>query len=182
MFKKRRNKNLLISLVVLFVFAFLMIFGLKHNPNFTPSQLLNKSAPIFEAEVSDGSWFQFQNILSQKKWVVVNFWSSSCIVCREEADELEKFYKNYSFQVQFVSVNIEDSLESVQSWQKNYAQTFPVVLDKKGLISVSYGVTGTPETFLIDPEGKVRKRIAGSVDEKYLKHILKEVSFNQLVF
>lgn len=65
-------------------------------------------------------------------------------------------------------INIQDDKDSILNWQKNYAQTFPVLSDEKGLISVDFGVTGTPETFVINPNGIVRFRIAGEVHQQGL--------------
>lgn len=164
-----RYKKLILSISVLSIFAFLMVFGLKHNPNFNPSQLVGQKAPNFISQLSDGQNFEFKNLLAKHNWVIINFWSSGCYVCREEAHELQNFYQTVTLQStnnpQFVSINIEDDAKIIHEWQKDYSQTFPVVLDPKGLISVNYGVTGTPETFFIDSQNFVRYRVAGTVNK-----------------
>lgn len=149
---KRPSKALLLGLSVLLGFGLLLAYGLFKIPGQAPSPLVGKPAPHFA-------------VLQQ--WVVVNFWSSSCLVCRSEAPELEAFYQaslkpqGLEVPVQFVSVNIRDTTRSIQLWQQDLGQTFPVVEDTSGRISLDYGVTGTPETFLIDPQGVVRYRAAG---------------------
>lgn len=174
--QKKVLRNLIISIIVVLFFGMLMVFGLKHNPNFTPSQLVGKKAPDFTAVLSSGEAFHFQADVPQHKWVVVNFWSSSCYVCRDEAHELQDFYQTISAvnknNPQFLSVNIQDDTASILQWQKDFAQTFPVIEDRKGLISVDYGVTGTPETFFIDPNSMVRYRIAGTVNKKIILNFI----------
>lgn len=163
------KKNLLISFFVVSTFALLMAFGLRRNPNFNPSQLVGKSAPQITAPLLQGGEFKSSERFSKGTWVVVNFWTSSCFVCREEAPDMEKFYRTTleksDVPMQFVSINIQDNEQTISTWQKNYQQTFPVVQDKRGSISLDYGVTGTPETFFIDPKGVVLHRIAGGVSQ-----------------
>lgn len=161
------KKNLFLSFLIISTFALLMAFGLRRNPNFNPSQLVGKSAPAIAAPLLPSGEFQSAAVFAKGSWVVVNFWTSSCFICREEVPELENFYRTTleksGVPTQFVSINIQDDAQTIKDWQKNYSQTFPVVEDTQGKISLDYGVTGTPETFFIDPKGIVLHRIAGSV-------------------
>lgn len=164
------KKNIFISILFIAAFAVLMIYGLNHSSQFNPSQLVGKPAPIFTAPLAGGGNFFSSKEYEKKLWTVVNFWTSSCYVCRNEAAELERFYKETKAEkpqkINFISINIQDSAQDIFDWQKNYGQTFPVVSDQKGLISVNFGVTGTPETFFIDPQGTVRCRVAGELNQK----------------
>lgn len=173
---KKSHRNLIISFAVVIVFALLMIFGLKHNPNFTPSQLVGKEAPSFKASLTTGVSFDYSKEKYKGKWVVINFWSSSCYVCREEAHDLQDFYQTVSlskkYNIQFLSINIQDTSKDIVQWQRDFSQNFPVIEDSKGLISVNYGVTGTPETFFIDPSNTVRYRIAGAVNKKMILNFI----------
>ena len=170
------KKNLIISGFILAFFMSLMIYALKQDPNFNPSQLVGTKAPQFIAPIAQGGDFNSENYFNQKRWVVVNFWSSFCIICRNEAPEMEDFYQTVSLKKvtnpNFFSINIQDDKNSIEQWQKNYKQTFPVIQDIKGLISVRYGVTGTPETFFIDPSSFVRYRIAGEVNKKIILNFI----------
>jgi cytochrome c biogenesis protein CcmG, thiol:disulfide interchange protein DsbE len=165
--KKKSKTPLVISGIVVGTFLSLMVYAMSRDPNALPSQLVGKSFPAFQAETSHGGKFALQDVAGKGRWVVVNFWSSSCIVCREEAPELERFYRNVSIPGSgpyFISVNIQDTPEIIREYAKNYGLSYPVVEDRLGSISLDYGVTGTPETFFIDPAGTVRHRVAGNVD------------------
>lgn len=174
------KRNILISLFVIFSFALLMIYGLNHSANFNPSPLVGQMAPHFQAPLPTGEHVDSSQIYGKKIWTVLNFWSSNCYVCRSEAGELEKFYQVISSEtpqkIQFISINIQDDKDSISNWQKNYAQTFPVLSDEKGLISVDFGVTGTPETFVINPNGIVRFRIAGEIHQQGLLNFVQWLS------
>lgn len=170
---KQNNKTgLYWSLICVAVFTALMLFGLKQNANFTPSVLVGKPAPSFTASLYPIGEFQSDIVVNKKKWTVINFWSSTCVVCREEAQELEQFYQTTSGQKNndptFISINIQEDVQTIAEWQRDYKQTFPVVMDKNGHISILFGVTGTPETFLIDRDGIVRYRIAGTITTDFI--------------
>lgn len=169
---KFSKKTLIITGIFLFFFMLLMIYSLKQDPNFTPSQLVGRNAPNFSANIAQGGNFNSLNTFNKGRWVIVNFWSSVCIICRREAPELEFFYKTVTLAninyPDFISINIQDNKETILQWQTNYQQTFPVIQDIDGLISIRYGVTGTPETFFIDPKSTVRFRVAGTLNKNII--------------
>lgn len=163
-----KRKFALVSFSAIFIFLALMVYALKRDAQFVPSQLINKSAPVFASQTAQGSTFDLKQYAGQGRWVIVNFWSTTCVVCRYEAPELERFYEMTTKQGSagpiFVSVNIQEEAPLIMSYQRDHRLSYPVVMDLVGKISLDYGVTGTPETFFIDPKGVVRHRVAGEVD------------------
>ena len=141
-----------------------MTYALQHDPNALPSQLVNRAAPLFSASVAQGGQFNLQDHVGKGRWLVLNFWTTTCVVCREEAPELQRFYQDVSSQggsaPQFISINTQESTPEILGYQRDLRLSFPVVSDKSGKISLDYGVYGTPETFFIDPQGRVRHRVA----------------------
>ena len=174
--KKSNKKTLIISGIILAFFMFLMIYALKQDPNFNPSQLVGEKAPSITEPIAQGGTFDSSNTFNKGRWVIVNFWSSFCYVCRSEAPEIENFYQTVSLKSpsnpNFISINIQDDKETIAQWQSNFKQTFPVVQDLKGLISIRYGVTGTPETFFIDPNSIVRYRVAGALNKRIILNFI----------
>jgi cytochrome c biogenesis protein CcmG/thiol:disulfide interchange protein DsbE len=167
--KKIKSKSgLYAALAGLLIFTGLMVYALNRDANYVPSQLVGKSVPLFAASTAQGSQFDLQSMLGQGRWIVINFWNTTCVVCRVEAPELERFWReNASKQGNepfFVSVNIQDEIPDILRYQREFGLSFPVVADRAGKISLDYGVYGTPETFFIDPKGIVRHRVAGEVD------------------
>jgi cytochrome c biogenesis protein CcmG/thiol:disulfide interchange protein DsbE len=156
-----------LSVLAIATIGWLGMKGLTTNPNALMSQLVGKAAPAIEANTAQGDKFSLNEHLG-KRWVVLNFWMTSCIVCREEAPELQRFYEDVTLKSPtnplFVSINIQESNSEILNYLRDMKQTFPVVSDRDGRISLEYGVYGTPETFFIDLQGKVRHRVAGGVD------------------
>jgi len=100
------------------------------------------------------------------KAVVVNFWASWCIPCRDEAPVLQKTYERYRDQgLVVLGVDVNDFRQDARRFMKRYGLTYPVVYDGKGSTVGKWGVRGFPETFFVDRSGKlVGERIEGAVD------------------
>ena len=93
--------------------------------------------------------------------VVLNFWASWCGPCRDEAPILNAAAERYEGRVHVVGVNVRDSRIDALDFAREYDYRFPSVVDADGRIYDDYGLTGQPETFVIDAEGKVFQHIQG---------------------
>ena len=112
------------------------------------------------------------------KWVLVNFWASWCEPCRDEAPALERFQRQFGgdrFTV--VGVNLDDTTEKAQEFVDEYGLTYPQLRDGDGRDRRdAYGMTGFPESFLVDPEGQIAVIRRGPVDREYLdRYIASEI-------
>jgi cytochrome c biogenesis protein CcmG/thiol:disulfide interchange protein DsbE len=105
------------------------------------------------------------------KWVLLNFWASWCGPCRGEAPALESFQNAHAasnFTV--VGVDLDDAVGDAQGFVAKYGLTYPQLRDGDGRERRdAYGMTGFPENFLIDPQGKVALIHRGPVTETYLR-------------
>jgi cytochrome c biogenesis protein CcmG/thiol:disulfide interchange protein DsbE len=94
--------------------------------------------------------------------VVINFWASWCIPCKEEAKLLQDTYERYRAEgVVFLGVNIKDANVDAQAFIEEYDITYPVVSDPSEVLANDLGVNGIPETFFIDAEGAFVGTAAG---------------------
>lgn len=98
---------------------------------------------------------------------LVNFWSTSCVICIKEMPHLADFYntrKPNGFQVIAVAMPYDPPNEVVELAQQ-LKLPFPVALDIKGEASAAFGsIKGTPTSFLIGADGKLVKRYVGAID------------------
>jgi len=99
------------------------------------------------------------------KAVVLNVWASWCAPCREEAPYFEQLWReNRSRGLAVVGLNAKDFRRDARGFMRRYELTFPVVFDGPGETVGRYGVTGFPETFVLDREGRVIEVFVGAVN------------------
>lgn len=105
------------------------------------------------------------------RWVLVNFWASWCDPCKEEAPALERFQQAHAgddFTV--LGIDSRDLSDDGREFVREYDLTYPQLRDGNGQYAHEYGTTGVPESFLVDPRGKVRLiPPGGPVTEEYLR-------------
>jgi cytochrome c biogenesis protein CcmG/thiol:disulfide interchange protein DsbE len=104
------------------------------------------------------------------RWVLVNFWASWCIPCKQEAPALEAFQRRHggpTFTV--VGVDSRDLTGDGREFVRRYGLSYPQLRDGDGGAAHDFGTTGVPENFLVDPAGKVRWLLRGPVNEEYLR-------------
>lgn len=103
------------------------------------------------------------------RWVLVNFWASWCIPCREEAPALEDFQRHHgSGAFTVLGIDSRDLSGDGKDFVKRYGLSYPQLRDGDGATAHDFGTTGVPENFLIAPNGKVRLLLHGPVTAEYL--------------
>ncbi|HZJ49431.1 MAG TPA: TlpA disulfide reductase family protein [Actinomycetota bacterium] len=85
--------------------------------------------------------------------VVLNFFASWCVPCRDEAPLLEQAWRDYKDKgVRFVGVNFQDTPSRARHFVEEFGITFPVVVDGEGELAKALGVYGLPQTFFVNDE------------------------------
>ena len=160
--------SILICGVVLFIL--ILAKGLTQDPNAVPSTMIGKPARDFTVEVLQGGQFinvpqagaSFSLANFKGKPVVLNFWASWCHSCRAEARELEAFWQKHRNEgIILAGIAIQDTVADAMQFAKTYGKTYLLGLDTSGNAALDYGVSGVPETFLIDKDGVVQYKEAG---------------------
>jgi cytochrome c biogenesis protein CcmG, thiol:disulfide interchange protein DsbE len=131
-----------------------------------PDKELPLLSPVLTGRINEGSLADYRG-----KWVLVNFWASWCEPCRDEAPALEEFQREHSERGDFtvLGINLDDNTDDALAFTQEYGLTYPQLRDGDGRERRdAYGMTGFPESFLVDPEGKIALIRRGPVDETYL--------------
>lgn len=88
--------------------------------------------------------------------VVLNFWASWCIPCKQEAPLLESTWKRYRDRgLVVLGVDINDLRGDARRFAREYGMSYPLVYDGPGNTTTTYGLTGVPETFFVARSGKL---------------------------
>lgn len=138
--------------------------------------LLDKAAPVVMGATLDGTTFD----LSRRRgnWVVLNFFQSSCVPCVNEHPELVKFAQQQSTLengAELVSIIWSDRPANVQAFFDENGGDWPVVIDDDGRFAFDYGVAQVPETWVIDPNGRVVVHYIGQITADGLSAKLQEL-------
>lgn len=146
----------------------LLAYGFRTDPRWIPSPLLGRPATPFSLELFDGGRFSLAE--QRGKVVVVSFWASWCIPCREEAPLLEAAWRAYRDRgVVFVGVNFQDAEPSARAFIAEFGLTFPNGPDPRGRIAIDYGVYGIPELFFIGRDGRTTYKHIGLIGRATLQ-------------
>ncbi len=137
--------------------------GLGRDPRVIPSPLVGRPGPAFSLTLFDGA--TVTNTTYQGRVVVLNFWASWCYpACYEEAPELQRAWEDFQRRgVTVVGINIQDREQAARQFVRDFGQTFPNGQDPSGKISIAYGVYGVPETYILDPQGRVVYKHVGAI-------------------
>ncbi len=151
-----------------------MIYGLffASIPNEIPSAQIGKKAHAFSITTFSGQPVTLEGL--KGKPVILNFWASWCVACRQEAHILERAHQRYTPQgAVFIGIAINDTREASLAFIRRFGKTYLLAPDDKtGSISLDYGVTAVPETFLIDKQGFIVKKVLGAVDRPTIEDFL----------
>jgi peroxiredoxin len=98
------------------------------------------------------------------KVVFVNFWATWCPPCRAEAPSLQSLYEKLhgdGLEIVAISIDKPDATEAIEGFRREFSISFPIPLDPDKRVNDAYQVSGVPETFLIDPSGRVLEHFIG---------------------
>jgi cytochrome c biogenesis protein CcmG, thiol:disulfide interchange protein DsbE len=97
------------------------------------------------------------------KVLFVNFWASWCDPCKEEMPSVDAIYKEMASNKDFVMITIlyRDTPVTAVAYMKSKGYVFPVYSDPDGATARTFGVTGVPETYVIDKNGVLQKKMIG---------------------
>jgi cytochrome c biogenesis protein CcmG/thiol:disulfide interchange protein DsbE len=145
----------------------LLAYGFTREPRYIESPIIGRPAPGFALTLFDGQAVALDDF--RGKVVFVNFWASWCPPCRAEAPMLEATWRRLQEQgVVFLGVNTQDEEPRARGFLQEFGITFPNGRDPDGRIAIEYGVWGLPETFIVDPAGRITYKHIGTLGQALL--------------
>jgi cytochrome c biogenesis protein CcmG, thiol:disulfide interchange protein DsbE len=95
------------------------------------------------------------------RWVLINVWASWCGPCRDESPALESFYRRNRSELSVLGIDTRDLTEDGREFVAELAISYPQLRDGDGAYAEELGTTGVPESFLIDPAGRLAAHYPG---------------------
>jgi len=145
---------------VVYIVPGLILLGLLAWGFLAPRSEPPRQAPEFRLQLLDGGTVSSDELRGNP--VVLNFWASWCIPCREEMPAFERMWERYRGDgVQIIGVNFQDSVTGAREFVDEVGVTYPIALDERGTLASDLGVHGLPQTFFIDEDFRFEKITAG---------------------
>ncbi|HSY47799.1 MAG TPA: redoxin family protein [Thermoanaerobaculia bacterium] len=167
------NRNvLIIGIVIVAAIVFVLFAGLGKDPQHIDSPLIGRPAPPFTLRaVGTGQTVDLESL--RGKPVIVNFWATWCGPCFEEHPTLVANARNLP-NVQFVGIVFNDTDDKIMRFLAERGSAYPTLLDANGKTAIAYGVGGVPETFFINPAGKIVAKFEGPLSTELLQENLEK--------
>lgn len=142
-------------------------------PSYQGTALLGDPVPALELPTLDGEG-TFALGGQRGDALIVNFFNSWCIPCREEEPALQAFHERHRDDPDFAFVGIvrDDTERAIRDWVRDRAIRWPVLLDPGARASVEFATQGQPETFAITPDGVVAAVHRGAATTDDLEALL----------
>jgi cytochrome c biogenesis protein CcmG/thiol:disulfide interchange protein DsbE len=167
--------------IPLIAFAVLAVFlyrGLFLHPHEVPSPFIGKQAPAFTLPVVGENGRTFSPSENKGKVWLLNVWAPWCVACRDEHPILMQLAQ---MGVPIYGLDWEDKKQEASALFARLGSPYVLTVDDRtGRVGINYGVTGTPETFVIDKEGVIRMKQIGPITPDVWKNklapLLKELN------
>jgi cytochrome c biogenesis protein CcmG/thiol:disulfide interchange protein DsbE len=166
-------RRLIITLLIIAPFLWLLAYGFTRDSHYIKSPLLAKPAAPFTVTLFDGRKLTLNDL--RGKAVFLNFWASWCPPCRAEARDLEAAWQRIKDQdMVFLGVAMQDTEKDSRAFLDEFKITYPNGREASGKMAVDFGVWGIPESFFIDPQGRITYKHVGGIHAELVTAKLEE--------
>jgi thiol-disulfide isomerase/thioredoxin len=165
--KKLRTDPLTVLLLALLVYFWF------RPPAWVSDEI--RPLPAIHFELLDGRAVTLEAL--RGKVVLVNFWATWCPYCRHEMPDMQRFYDDWrSHGFEIIALSQDDDPQAVRAFLAQNGYTFPVAMADASHAAAFGGVSRLPTSFLIDKQGRLRKKISGQVHYARLEDLVGELA------
>jgi cytochrome c biogenesis protein CcmG/thiol:disulfide interchange protein DsbE len=105
----------------------------------------------------------------RNEWFLVNFFASWCVPCAVESPQLDELHRSG---LPIIGIAYKDSKVMTRAFLKQYGNPFHFILvDDKGAAAIPFGISGVPESFLVNPQGDIVWHFAGPLLDKQVDEV-----------
>ncbi len=137
------------------------------------SEKAKVSWPTVAVQDIDGNQVNSAQLFHQRT-TIVTMWSTTCVPCRAELPQLQKFASSHS-EYDAIAINLGDTPKSVAQFVHEIGLTLPIAIDFEGRVASALGVASVPATLILSTSGKVMDTHLGEITAEELA-ILAETS------
>lgn len=163
----------IVSAIIIFSIGYLMDMNtvpvaIESNENTSDS--ISMELPTFSFKDINAKEYTMNDF--KGKYVILNFWASWCAPCMEEFPEILKVLKNHKEDILLVAISNDDNIKDVKKFLKKFKKEISGVITniilgfdpKRDISSTMFNVIKLPESFIVNREGLIIKKVVGSSD------------------
>ena len=169
------KKNIFyLTLLLFFIFIFSIFYiGLNKSSFYKPQNVKNDIIEEFNTyELFSNKKYNSINIISNSEFTLINIWSSWCAPCRSEHSKLVEL--SMKTKINIIGLNYKDKKKNAINFLNELGNPFSkTLIDPDGIISISLGAFGVPETFLLNNNSKVIRKYIGPLTSENVLEIIK---------
>ena len=158
------KKQWIIVLVVVGVLTAGAVMAVKLSPDIFPVEVGSRAPDFGAVDLATGDTVTLASYRGQV--VLLNVWATWCEPCRVEMPSMERLYQELGPQgLRIVAISIDEAgPDVVREFQRELGLTFQILHDRSRAIERIYQTTGVPESFVLNREGRIMKKVIGAVD------------------
>ena len=138
--------------------------------------MVGQKAPDFTLNILDGGQISLSAL--EGKAVLINFWASWCIPCREETPDLVRAYHAHHTEglvILGVNLTSEDTMPEIKAFVEEFQMPYPVLLDQDGKVAALYRLPGIPTSVFINRQGVITRLQVGKMAAEQIEAFLAEI-------
>jgi len=143
--------------VVVLLFGIVLATRVGDDPQAeaSKSQLLDDPVPEFSVRTSDGTALSSADL--HGRVVIVNFWNSWCLPCRDELPALKVFFDRHADDPEFLMLGIvrDDTVKAARAFVRERGIDWTIGFDQESVAALAFGTRGQPETFAVTADGVI---------------------------
>ena len=164
--QKSHTRFLPLTVFALIALVFIILMWRQssgdYDPSALPSALRGKPVPAYTLPSLDGE--QLTEASLPGTAYLLNVWATWCISCKAEHPYLNQLHKSG---IPIVGLNYKDDVAKARIWLERLGDPYQQhIVDVDGTLALDLGVSGAPETFVVDQSGRIRLRIEGPLNER----------------
>jgi cytochrome c biogenesis protein CcmG/thiol:disulfide interchange protein DsbE len=169
------NRLLLFAPLAVFVaLSAWFAVGLRQDPSRIPSVLIDQPLPVFSLPAIEGRDNALSSDAVKGRVALVNVFASWCIPCAIEHPVLMKIAEEEDILI--AGVNWKEKPGDGAAWLERLGDPYDYIGDDQdGRVAIDFGVTGAPETFVVDHDGRIRYKQVGPITEQIWEEDIRPV-------
>ena len=159
------------AFLVLVVF---LAIGLTRDPSVIPTEMIDREMPAFDLPELREEGVRVTDQDLRGETLLVNVFGSWCVACLQEHPTLMQLSRDQM--VKIVGVNWRDTRVDALVWLDRHGDPYDtIIFDSASDLAIEIGVTGAPETFIVDPQGRIRFKQVGPITDAVWRDTIRPV-------